>query len=52
MEEKPLTNPIASIRQRLRNQAKDAVDDIQLILNRYFRERFLFRLGLSPFKSR
>lgn len=52
MKEKPLTNLIASIQQRLRNQAKDAGEDFQLILNRYFRERFLFRLGLSPFKSR
>ncbi len=46
------SNLIDSIRQRLLNQAKLSGQDFQLILNQFFRERFLFRLGSGEYKER
>jgi hypothetical protein len=52
MTRKPVSNLAESIRQKLLNQSKGGNEDFQLVLNRYFRERFLFRLGESRFRNR
>lgn len=40
-----------SIRQRLLNLARSEGVEFQLVLTRYANERFLYRLGKSPFKT-
>ncbi len=40
-----------SIRHRLRNRLRERGDDVQLGLQRYARERFLYRLGESKHRS-
>lgn len=46
-----MTNPIASIKSRLTNIARKEKQTYQLILIRYFTERLIYRLSISPFKS-
>jgi hypothetical protein len=36
-----------SIRQRLRNRVRERGEDVQLALQRYAAERFLYRLGVE-----
>jgi Nucleotidyl transferase AbiEii toxin, Type IV TA system len=42
----------ASIKARLLNRAKSAEEDFQFYLVRYTCERFLYRLGISPYRER
>ena len=44
-------NVAASIRERLLNISKKIHLEYQIILTRYFHERFLFRLATSPYKD-
>ena len=46
-----MTNSIASIKSRLTNIAQKEKQTYQLILIRYFTERLIYRLSISPFKS-
>jgi hypothetical protein len=41
-----------SIRQRLRNRVRERGEDVQLALQRYAAERFLYRLGVSRHRER
>lgn len=41
-----------SIRHRLRNEAKKRGEDVQFYHQRYAMERFLYRLGKSPYRER
>jgi len=41
-----------SIRQRLRNRVRERGEDMQFGLHRYVIERFLYRLGVSPYRDR
>jgi hypothetical protein len=41
-----------SIRQRLRNHLRERGEDVQFGLQRYAVERFLYRLGASPYRDR
>lgn len=52
MSEKGTRNPAASIQQRLLNRARETGEDFQVTLNNYLLERFLYRLGQSPARSR
>jgi predicted nucleotidyltransferase component of viral defense system len=45
-------NLAESIRHRLRNRFKESGEDISFGLHRYARERFLYRLGESPYRDR
>jgi len=45
-------NPAASIQQRLLNHTRETGEDFQVTLNNYLLERFLYRLGQSPARSR
>ena len=47
-----LKNVGASVRARLTNLSRETGDDFQLLLQRYGAERFLFRLGESPYRER
>jgi predicted nucleotidyltransferase component of viral defense system len=42
----------ASIRARLLNYARDVQEDFQMLLNRYARERLLYRLSQSSYRER
>jgi predicted nucleotidyltransferase component of viral defense system len=42
----------ASIRARLLNLSREAQEDFQMLLNRYARERLLYRLSQSPHRDR
>lgn len=44
-------NVAASVRERLLNISKELHMEYQIILIRYFHERFLFRLATSPYKD-
>ena len=44
-------NVAASVRERLLNISKKIHLEYQIILTRYFHERFLFRLATSPYKD-
>lgn len=44
-------NVPASVKARLLNQARQAGEELELHLVRYACERFLYRLGASPFRS-
>jgi predicted nucleotidyltransferase component of viral defense system len=46
-----MTNSINSIRDRLKNIAQKEKQTYQLILIRYFTERLIYRLSISPFKN-
>ncbi len=46
------TNRAASIRSRLLNRARAEQTDLQLLLDRYACERFLYRLGMSSARDR
>jgi predicted nucleotidyltransferase component of viral defense system len=46
-----MTNSIASIKSRLTNIAQKEKQTYQLILIRYFTERLIYRLSISPFKD-
>jgi hypothetical protein len=50
--QKPLKDPVASIRQRLLNHAKAHNDNYQRILTRYAIERLLFRLSQTEARDR
>jgi predicted nucleotidyltransferase component of viral defense system len=52
MTKKAIKNIGASIRDRLRNEAKRLGNDFNLILERYALERVLYRLSCSEYKSR
>jgi hypothetical protein len=43
-----IRNVAASVRQRLRNKAREQQEDFGLVLTRYGLERFLYRLSQSP----
>jgi hypothetical protein len=45
-------NLAASVQQRLLNRAREAGEDFQLTLINFLLERFLYRLGRSPVRSR
>jgi len=42
----------ASIRQRLLNLRRELGENFMMILNRYARERLLYRIGVSPYSDR
>jgi predicted nucleotidyltransferase component of viral defense system len=48
----PKSNLAASIRARLLRLAQDTGEDYQRVLGRYGIERFLYRLGQSPYRDR
>lgn len=52
MTRKPVSNIAESVRHKLLNQSNLMGQDFQLFLNRFFRERFLYRLGESAYKGR
>src|SRR5205814_10510607 len=49
---KSVTNIPASIRQRLINLAKERNQPFELLLNRYALERLLYRLSITPHRTR
>jgi predicted nucleotidyltransferase component of viral defense system len=49
---KPAKDVSASIRQRLLNLRGALGENFMLILNRYARERLLYRIGVSPYSDR
>lgn len=51
MSRKSPSNVAASVRQRLLNKTRETGEDFQLLLTRYALERFLYRLGISPYKD-
>ncbi len=51
MTKKPLRNLNASIRARLLNRAKARREDFNLVLERFFLERLLYRLSKSPHRE-
>ena len=52
MTSEPGKNLAASIRARLLRLAQDKGEDYQRVLGRYAIERFLYRLGRSPYRDR
>ena len=48
----PLRNVGASVRARLLQRSRETSDDFQILLQRYGAERFLHRLGESPYRER
>ena len=48
----PLRNVGASVRARLLRRSRETNDDFQILLQRYGAERFLPRLGESPYRER
>ena len=49
---KEIKNIAVSVRNRLLNIADESNRDYNALLRRYFQERFLFRLSISPYKSK
>ena len=47
---KPITNPGASIRDKLSNIARKTGRDFDSLLLQYFQERFLYRISISEFR--
>ena len=45
-------NVAASVRQRLLNVAREGGETYDVVLSRYVRERFLYRLGQSDYRDR
>ena len=52
MTKRPLRNVGASVRARLLARSRETGEDFQSLLWRYAVERFLFRLGRSPYRRR
>ena len=52
MNDQPVNDVSASIRQRLLNLRGELGENFMLILNRYARERLLYRIGISPHSDR
>lgn len=52
MTSEPIRNPAASIRARLLRLAQAKGEDYQRVLGQYAIERFLYRLGTSPYRDR
>jgi len=52
VSDKPVKDISASIRQRLINLRGELGENFMLILNRYARERLLYRIGISPHSDR
>lgn len=52
MSDKPVRDVSASIRQRLLNLRGELGENFMLILNRYARERLLYRIGISAHSER
>ena len=52
MTRQPRKNTAASIRARLLSLAQSIGDDYQRVLSRYAIERFLYRLGRSPYRDK
>ncbi len=52
MSDKPVKDTPASIRQRLLNLRGEIGENFMLILNRYARERLLYRIGISAHSER
>ena len=52
MTKRPLKNVGASVRARLLARSRETGEDFQSLLWRYAIERFLFRLGRSPYRRR
>ena len=52
MTKRPLKNVGASVRARLLARSRETGEDFQSLLWRYAVERFLFRLGRSPYRRR
>ena len=48
MTDKPTTDVVASVRQRLMNLRQQSGEDYNALLTQYAIERFLYRLGISP----
>lgn len=48
----PSPNTATSVRQRLLNVARESGEEYQLVLSRYVRERFLYRLAQSEHEGR
>ncbi len=52
MSRKPITNLMASVRQRLQNISRTKKEPFDLVLSRYAVERFLYRLSQSTYADR
>ena len=52
MTHEPVKNSAASVRARLLALAQSRSQDYQRVLGRYAIERFLYRLGRSPYRSK
>lgn len=52
MSDKPIKDASASIRQRLLNLRGELGENFMHILNRYVRERLLYRIGISQYSNR
>ncbi len=52
MAKRPLTNVVASVRDRLLNRRGQTGEDFQFLLQRYAAERLLYRLGQSAHRDR
>ena len=52
MTREPNKNPAASIRARLLSLSQEKGEDYQRVLGRFAIERFLYRLGTSPYRDR
>jgi hypothetical protein len=51
MTREPFKNPAASIRARLLSMSEEKGEDYQRVLGRFAVERFLYRLGASPYRD-
>jgi predicted nucleotidyltransferase component of viral defense system len=52
MTKRPITNVVASVRDRLLNRSRQTGEDFQFVLQRYAAERLLYRLGQSAHRNR
>lgn len=51
MTSSPSSDRIRSIRQRLRDRARERNEDFQFVLDRFAVERMLYRLSMSPYRQ-
>ncbi|OUD14428.1 nucleotidyl transferase AbiEii/AbiGii toxin family protein [Thioflexithrix psekupsensis] len=51
MTKKQIKNIAVSVRQKLLNLSREKKEDFNFILQRYAFERFLYRLGISPYRE-
>ena len=51
MTSTPSSDRIRSIRQRLRDRARERDEDFQFVLDRFAVERMLYRLSMSPYRQ-